>query len=79
MAATIDHICINLLVPSAQKINIKNPGDQVNIGGVKKNKPRAGHSLYLPGGTLTSTWQAHICMSPPRARTHDRRIGRPVL
>ena len=25
---------------------------------------RAGHSLYLPGGTLTSTWQAHICPAP---------------
>ena len=25
-----DHICINLLVPSAQKINIENPGNQVN-------------------------------------------------
>ena len=32
---------------------------------------RAGHSLYLPGGTLTSTWQAYICPYPPRARTHD--------
>ena len=40
---------------------------------------RAGHSLYLPGGTLTSTWQAHICPSSPRARTHDHRIRRPTL
>ena len=29
----IDHICINLLVPSAQKINIENPGNQVNYWG----------------------------------------------
>ena len=28
---------------------------------------RAGHSLYLPVGTLTSTWQVHICPSLPRA------------
>ena len=40
---------------------------------------RVGHSLYLPGGTLTSTWQAHICPSSPRARTHDPRIRRPTL
>ena len=40
---------------------------------------RAGHSLYLPGGTLTSTWQAHICPYPPRARMHDPRIRRPTL
>ena len=24
---------------------------------------------------MTSTWQAHICPSPPGARTHDRRIS----
>ena len=29
----IDHICINLLVPSAQKISIENPGNQVNYWG----------------------------------------------
>ena len=28
-----DHICINLLVPSVLKINIGNPGDQVNYWG----------------------------------------------
>ena len=31
----IDHICINLLVPSAPKINIENPGNKVNYWGVK--------------------------------------------
>ena len=40
---------------------------------------RAGNSLYLPGGTLTSTWQAHICPYPPRARAHDPRIRRLTL
>ena len=45
----------------------------------KKKKTRAGHSLYLPGDTVDPTWQAHICPSPPRARTHDRRIRRPTL
>ena len=30
---SIDHICINLLVPIAQKINIENPGNQVNYWG----------------------------------------------
>ena len=25
---------------------------------------RAGHILYLPGGTLPSTWQAHIYVRP---------------
>ena len=40
---------------------------------------RAGHSLNLPGGTLTSTWKAHICPYPPRARTDDPRIRRPTL
>ena len=30
---TIDHICINLLVPSAQKINIENLGNQVYYWG----------------------------------------------
>ena len=39
----------------------------------------AGHSLYLPGGSLTSTWQAHICPSLPGARTNDLRIRRPAL
>ena len=29
----IHRICINLLVPSAQKINIENPGNQVNYWG----------------------------------------------
>ena len=29
----IDHICINLLVPSVKKINIGNPGIQVNYWG----------------------------------------------
>ena len=28
--AAIDHICINLLAPSAPKFNIENPGSQVN-------------------------------------------------
>ena len=31
---------------------------------------RAGHSLYLPGGTLTSTWQAH--MSVPAQGSNAR-------
>ena len=30
----IDHICINLLVASALKINIEKPGNQVNYLGV---------------------------------------------
>ena len=42
-------------------------------------KTRAGHSLYLPEGTVDPIWQAHICPSPHRARTHDRRIRRPTL
>ena len=29
----IDHICINSLVPSVLKINIGNPGNQVNYWG----------------------------------------------
>ena len=33
LACFIHHICINLLVPSAQKINIENPGNQVNYWG----------------------------------------------
>ena len=35
----IDHICINLLVPSAQKINIENPGNQVKYWGGGLNHP----------------------------------------
>ena len=33
LGSGIDHICINLLVPSVQRINIGNPGNQVNYGG----------------------------------------------
>ena len=33
VSSLIDHICLNLLVPSAQKINIEDPGNQVNYWG----------------------------------------------
>ena len=35
----LNHICIKLLVPSAQKINIENPGNQVNYWGGGLNHP----------------------------------------
>ena len=33
---------------------------------------RAEHSLYLSDGTVDPIWPAHICPSPPRARTLDK-------
>ena len=46
----IHHICINLLVPSAQKINIENPGNQVIYwGGGGLNHPInfAGYLFFV--------------------------------
>ena len=56
--AEIHHICINSLVPSVKKINIGNPGIQVNYWG--------GGVPHPPPLILLVTWISNIGFCVPR-------------